>query len=103
MITKKITLTEAQKVPFNLDGKIMYTDSRLEIIHLTLYGNEEVEEHTNPFDVVFYILEGTATINAGGIEHTVEKDSTLNIPKGIIRAIKNNTSDRLRFLVMKVF
>lgn len=100
---KIITPETAEKVPFNLEGRKMYVNPKAEIIHLTIKSGEVVDIHTNPFDVVFYTLEGTATLNVDGKEYDLTKDCTLEIPKDIPRGMKNKTSDTLRVLVFKVF
>lgn len=100
---KLTTPDNAEKVPFNLEGRKMYVNPKAEIIHLTLKSGEVVDIHTNPFDVVFYTLEGTATLNVDGKEYNLPKDCTLEIPKDIPRGMKNKTEDILRVLVFKVF
>ncbi len=100
---KLITPETADKVPFNLDGRKMYVNPKAEIIHLTLKIGESIDIHTNPFDVVFYTLEGVATLNVDGKEHNLPKDCTLEIPKDLPRGMKNNAEKTLRVLVFKVF
>ena len=100
---KVITPKTAEKVPFNLEGRKMYVNSKAEIIHLTLKSGEVVDIHTNPFDVVFYTLEGTATLNVDGKEVDLPKDCTLEIPKDIQSGMKNKTGNTLSVLVFKVF
>ena len=71
----KITTPDnAEKVPFNLEGRKMYVNPKAEIIHLTLKSGEVVDIHTNPFDVVFYTLEGTATLSVEGKEYDLPKE-----------------------------
>jgi len=100
---KIITPETAEKVPFNVEGRKMYVNPKAEIIHLTLESGEVVDIHTNPFDVVFYTLEGTATLNVDGKEYELAKDCTLEIPKDIPRGMKNKTEKSLTILVLKLF
>ncbi len=100
---KIITPLSSKKVPFDLDGYIMHSNSKTEIVHLTLKKNEEIDIHSNPFDVFFYTLEGEATLVVDGKEYLLPKDFGIEIAKDIPRGIKNNREDKLRVLVFKIF
>lgn len=100
---KLITLECAEKVPFNLDGHKMFTSEKVELIHLNLYPNEEVAPHTNPFDVIFYILEGEGIINVDGETLPVKPNHTLFIERDKQRGMINTGSTNLRVLVFKIF
>ncbi|MFP4557017.1 MAG: cupin domain-containing protein [Bacteroidales bacterium] len=97
------TLTTAEKVPFNLDGRKMFTSEKVEIIHLTLNQGEVLNKHTNPFDVVFYILEGTGIVETDEHSTTVEPDMSIDIKGNIYRGVRNTGDGSLRLLVVKIF
>lgn len=100
----KVTeLAKAEKVPFNLDGRKMFVDQRVEIIHLTLGEGELLEKHTNPFDVAIYILEGEGIVETDEESACVMKDFCIEIKAGIPRGVKNTSSKKLRLLVVKIF
>lgn len=96
------SLDRADKVPFNLEGRKMFTSEKVEIIHLTLKPGEVLEKHTNPFDVVFYILEGSGIVETEDESKLVEPDMTVEIQKGIQRGVKNTSNGLLRLLVVKI-
>ncbi len=64
----------AEKVGFNVDGRKMFTSPKTEIIHLDIKFGEVIEMHSNPFDVVFYVLEGAGIIETPDEQITVEPD-----------------------------
>ncbi|HOP03700.1 MAG TPA: cupin domain-containing protein [Tenuifilaceae bacterium] len=99
---RSISLDNAEKVPFNLDGRKMFISEKVEIIHLTLKPGEVLDKHTNPFNVVFYILEGSGVVETEDESKLVEPDMTIEIQKGIPRGIKNTSNHILRLLVVKI-
>ena len=95
-------LSTAEKVPFNLDGRKMFIGKTVEIIHLSLKPGEVLEKHSNPFEVVFYILEGKGVLETDDNTTSVEPDMAIEIPLGVQRGIKNTSDSRLRVLVVKI-
>jgi mannose-6-phosphate isomerase-like protein (cupin superfamily) len=100
---KPTTLLTAERVPFNLDGRKMYSAEKVELVHLALKPNEEVALHSNPFDVIFYVLEGEGTIFYEKESITVEADNCLFVENGKQRGMKNTGKKVFRVLVIKVF
>jgi quercetin dioxygenase-like cupin family protein len=99
----KITrLNEAPKVPFDLDGHIMCKHAEVEVIHLHLKAGERVEKHTNPFDVIFYILEGKAMLESDNERTLVLKDQSIVIKAGINRGLENISVGDFKLLVIKL-
>lgn len=97
------TLTTAEKVPFNLDGRKMYTGKKVEIIHLSLNPGEVLDKHTNPFDVAIYVLEGTGIIETDDNSAAVEPDMCIEIESGANRGVRNTGMGQLSILVVKIF
>lgn len=95
-------LNSAEKVPFNLDGRKMMIDPRVEIIHLTLKPEEVLEKHTNPFDVAIYILEGNGIAETDDGSISILPDMCLQISAGVNRGLRNTSSGVLRVLVVKI-
>ena len=96
------TLTTAEKIPFNLDGRKMYEGLNVELIHLCLHKGEILEKHTNPFDVVFYILEGYGAVETDEQSVAVEPDMCIEIEMGTNRGIRNTGDEDLKLLVVKI-
>lgn len=97
------TLNTAEKVPFNLDGRKMFTNEKVELVHLALKPNEEIAPHSNPFDVIFFILEGEGEILFENEIIKVEPNTSIFVEKDKHRGMKNNNNSTLRVLVCKVF
>ena len=99
---KTTTLSTAEKVPFNLDGRKMYIGLNVELVHLNLKPGEVLEKHSNPFDVVFYILEGSGIVETDDQSINVEPDMSIEIEREINRGISNTSDGELRVLVVKI-
>jgi quercetin dioxygenase-like cupin family protein len=98
----KITTREnAPGVPFNLDGRILYTSKETEIVHLELKPGEKVESHAQPFDVLFYAIEGEAFLLAGGKEFRIIAGSLAEVKTGLQRGWHNDSGAAFRVLVIK--
>jgi quercetin dioxygenase-like cupin family protein len=95
-------LNQAPKVPFDLDGYILANHANVEIIHLHLKPGERIEKHTNPFDVIFYILEGKAMLESDLERVLVMKDQSIVIEAGINRGIENISVGDFKLLVIKL-
>jgi len=98
---KIITLKSAPKVPFDLDGKIMFDNSNVEIIHLTLKPFEKLDMHTNSADAVFYILSGKGILFYDNDKIEVLENSCFGIKKDIERGWENTNNSELKILVVK--
>jgi mannose-6-phosphate isomerase-like protein (cupin superfamily) len=96
-------LSSAPRVPFNLDGRILFSSGEYELIHLTLQPGEEVEIHKQPFDVIFYVMEGCGLLTAGDDRVEVASDAAVLVSAGVMRSWKNTNSIPLRILVNKLF
>lgn len=95
-------LNQAPKVRFDLDGHIMANHANVEIIHLHLKAGERIEKHSNPFDVIFYILEGKAMLESDNERVLVLKDQSVIIKAGINRGIDNISIGDFKLLVIKL-
>ena len=101
MTIKKIHFQEAPKVNFNLEGKILFSSEKLEIIHLTLKPGEQIQKHAQPFDVIFFVLSGNGLLETdeGNVEGK-ENDSVF-ISAGTLRGWKNTGMTDFKVLVIK--
>lgn len=99
----KITrLQEAPKVPFALDGHIIAHHDDADVIHLQLKPGEKIEKHSNPFDVIFYVLEGKAMLESDTEKLLVEKDQSIVIGAGLNRGLENTSVSNFKVLVIKL-
>ena len=94
-------LKDAPRVPFKLEGRILFASEKLELIHLTLRPDEKMELHTQPFDVVFYVLSGNGILEVE--EQSIDgfPGTCIHVPAGMKRGWKNNTNEEFRVLAVK--
>jgi len=97
------TLETAEKVPFNLDGRKMFINEKVELVHIALKPNEEIAPHANPFDVIFFILEGEGKIIYEEQEISVSANTSIYVEKDKLRGMRNKANKLFRVLVVKVF
>ena len=98
----KVSLKEALQVPFDIDGRILYHAADYEIVHITLQPGESIAEHTNPFDVVFFIVEGNATITVDTETEDLNPSDTIFVNQSVNRGVANKTDKIVRLLVFKM-
>jgi mannose-6-phosphate isomerase-like protein (cupin superfamily) len=106
------TLTEfadAPRVPYDLDGRILYTSEKFELIHLNLKPGEVVQPHAQPFDVIFFVQDGcgelvtgTETDPGGMTTLKPAAGSTITVHGHVQRSWRNPGGSDLRILVMKL-
>jgi quercetin dioxygenase-like cupin family protein len=102
MLNLKITkLENAPQVPFKFDGRIMFSSDQLELIHLSLKPGEKMEPHSQPFDVVFYVLAGNGILELAAQSVDGTPGTCIQIPAGMQRGWKNSGNDEFRILVVK--
>jgi len=98
---KVYLLEDALKIPFNPDGKILFTSEKMELVHLTLTPGKGMEKHSQPFDVVFFVLEGKGNIEIGSEQVLVKTNTCIHVGKGTLRKWSNTGSSDLKILVIK--
>ncbi len=100
---KLTTFETAEKVPFNLDGRKMFTNEKVELVHLTLKPAEEIAPHANPFDVIFFILEGEGEVLFENEEFKALPNTSIFIEKDKQRGMRNSGNNNFKVLVVKAF
>ncbi|NLF42672.1 MAG: hypothetical protein GX587_08255 [Bacteroidales bacterium] len=73
-MVKKICLKDATRANTQIDAHIMFSDKRIEIVHLRLQAQEQIAAHKNNLDVLFYVKKGTATIQIEEKELSIDND-----------------------------
>jgi quercetin dioxygenase-like cupin family protein len=97
----KKSLSEAPKVPHNLDGYIMHSSSTLEVIHLCINPGEVIAQHPNPNDVVVCIISGEVYLNMGDLETRLALFDVAEIEKNANRGFTNKGNTESRLIIMK--
>lgn len=85
-----------------MHGVKLYSQPEGEIVHLVLKPGAHLKAHKTPVNVLFYVLEGEATLEIGDETQTFPQDSAVDSPKDIPHAVTNNGGGDLRLLVIKM-
>jgi len=95
-------LSNSPRVPFDLEGYILHSEKQIELVHLTLKPGENLAEHKNPFDVVFFVAEGSGILSIEGKNFVLSKNDVTKVTSEKNRGWRNNTDQDLRLLVIKL-
>ena len=96
-----ISVNEAPKVEYNLDGHILCSLPGVEVVHLSLKPGEKIDKHINPNDVIFFVVEGKAMFETDTEKELVSKDQVIVVPGGANRGIDNISVALIKVLVIK--
>lgn len=101
MYQKILHTKNAEKLPLPQDAWILYRFENHEIIRLDLAQGEAIEDHVNPWRIIFYVLEGEGILNVEGKEQHLNAGQTIAVEAGKLRYWRNTGGDLLRLLVIK--
>lgn len=96
-------LNNSPKVPFDLDGYILHSENKLELVHLKLKPGENLSKHKNPFDVIFYVVQGSGILTVENDSYELSANDTTKITSDKNRRWENTGDQDLRILVIKLF
>lgn len=97
----KVNEQPSAENPHGVDVRRIYDKETALASHLTLKPGESLIRHITPVDVLFYVLEGTGTVEIGGEEAEVKTDTAIDSPAGIPHCWRNDSDGVLRLLVVK--
>lgn len=95
-------LSNSPKVPFDLEGYILHSEKQIELVHLLLKPGENLAKHKNPFDVIFFVAEGSGTLSIEGTEYNLTTTDVTKVTSDKMRGWRNNSNQDLRLLVIKL-
>lgn len=95
-------LKNSPQVPFDLDAYILHSEVKIELVHLLLKPGEKLDDHKNPFDVIFYVAEGKGTLSVEGEYYNLKTNDTVKIISDKNRGWNNTSSQNLQLLVIKL-
>ena len=93
---------KAPKVDASVDGRIMYSESRLEAILLRLAPGETMPAHKNPFDVLFIGIEGKASMVAEDRRLDISPGESIFITAEEKRGWQNTSDSPCRIMAVKI-
>ena len=85
----------------SLNALKLFSDDKLEIIHITLAVGEIIPLHQNNVDVVFFVLSGIGEVIVDGEKYSAKKDDCLEIKKDLNRSWQNTGTESLLVIAVK--
>ena len=101
MIARKLSETEIIENAHGVDARNLYNTENATITVITLEPGQSLKKHMTPVDVVFFVLEGTGIVQIGEEKQEAVKDTLIESPKDILHCWYNESTDSLRFMVIK--
>jgi quercetin dioxygenase-like cupin family protein len=98
---KIVSLSNAPKVPVNIEGYKMHSSANLEVIHLCFQPGQDIPQHANPFDVVASLIKGEVTLNMGENKIQLALYDTVEIEKEMNRGFLNSGTGEARLIIIK--
>jgi mannose-6-phosphate isomerase-like protein (cupin superfamily) len=87
--------------PHGVDVRNLSDTESAQLVHITLQPGESLKRHVTPIDVVFYVLEGRATVEIGEERKEVGADTLIESPAGVPHRLINDGTVLARVLVVK--
>ena len=94
--------TNSKKLTLSTDAWSLLDDSRFEIIQINLNPGEIIEKHSNPLEVVFYVVEGQGKATIEDQSELLKKEDSIKIEKNLQRSWENTGENILKLLVYKI-
>ena len=98
----KVKDAESRENPHGVDARALHSSEHALVSHIALQPGEALKRHITPVDVVFYVLEGTGIVEVGEEKVEVGADTLIESRADIPHCWYNESSETLRFLVVKV-
>ena len=96
------TKTPTSQNPHHEDARELCEIPHAVVVMITLQPGESLKRHMTPVDVIFYVMEGTGTVEIGDETATVGKDTLIESPARIPHRWQNDSKSVFRVLVIKV-
>jgi len=101
MITKKLADVSSMDNAHNVDARNLYSTDAAMITVITLDSGQSLKRHITPVDVAFYVLSGKGIVEIGDEKQEVTADTLIESPGDIMHCWYNESSEPLRFMVVK--
>lgn len=92
----------APRVPFNLEAFVLHSEDKIELVYLSLKPGEILEKHKNPFDVIFFVAEGTGLLTIEEECVALSPSDTIKVTSEKLRGWENKGPETLKILVIKL-
>mgnify|MGYP001342211529 CR=1 FL=1 len=101
MNIKKLTDIGIMDTAHRVDVRNLYSTEELVVTVITLQPGQKLKRHITPVDVAFYVLNGKGVVEIGEEKKEVETGTLVESPKDIVHCWYNESSEMLRFMVIK--
>ncbi|MCD4689000.1 MAG: cupin domain-containing protein [Desulfuromonadaceae bacterium] len=101
MIIKKLVDAGIMDNAHYVDARNMYNTAEAMVTVITLEPGQSLKRHITPVDVVFYVLSGKGIVEIGDEKQEILADTLVESPKEIVHCWYNESSEPLRFMVIK--
>ena len=96
------SVTTAPIMAPRFDGRLLFESNNLDIVHLTLKTGDAIAPHSNPVDVVFFVVEGEGILTVEEETFNYKKGDCIPMKTGINRGWSNPNQADLKLLVIKM-
>lgn len=72
--------------------------------NITLFAfdaDEQLSEHTCPYDALIHVLEGASTITIGGVPHELTSGQMIVLPTGVPHAVFATTRFKMLLTILR--
>lgn len=90
------------KLPLQVDAWKLVNENNIEIINIILKPNQFIEQHSNEFDIYFFMLSGSVSFKINNEEVNLQQNKILFIEKNVLRSCSNNHTQDSSLLVIKL-
>ncbi len=100
----RITDAEEGKIVFKTDGVVgrrIYEHPEAQANIITMEPGAVIPKHSVTVKTFIFVLEGAATVVTDESSAELSADQLLECPADLQRQVENNTSGRLRIMVVK--
>ena len=101
MYHKAIDTGAAEKLPLSREAWKMFSFDNHEVLRLDMNPGDSMENHTNDWRVIIYVLEGAGILNIEGVEHPLAAHQAVAVAPGVNRFLSNTGEVTLKLLVNK--
>jgi quercetin dioxygenase-like cupin family protein len=79
----------------------MFSFDNHEVVRLDMEPGESMDNHTNDWRVIIYVLQGEGIINVEGTEHSLLSHQAIAVAPHVQRFLRNTGEVTLKILVNK--
>ena len=101
MYHKPIDTGASEKLPLSREAWKMFSFDNHEVLRLNMKPGDSMENHTNDWRVIIYVLEGEGILNIEGVEHPLTANQAVAVAPGVNRFLSNRGEVTLKLLVNK--